>query len=142
MTNQTEIQIVPPLGGRPAGYLTITLLIGAWFTLGGCSQAVQWDDSDREPQRHSTPSKKRSSQGNPPFYEVFGQRYYVMDSSDGFTERGVASWYGKKFHGRQTSSGVIYDMHAMTAAHKTLPLPTEVRVRNLFRCRRKSAYAT
>jgi rare lipoprotein A len=131
MTDQTEKQIVPPLSGKPAGCLAITLLIGAWFTLGGCSQAVQWDDSAREPQRQSTKSKKRSSQGNPPFYEVFGQRYYVMDSSNGFKERGVASWYGKKFHGRKTSSGVIYDMHAMTAAHKTLPLPTEVRVRNL-----------
>ena len=78
----------------------------------------------RPPRRHNAivhTSKKRSSRGNPPFYEVFGQRYYVMDSSNGFKERGVASWYGKKFHGRLTSSGVIYDMHAMTAAHKTLP---------------------
>ena len=54
-----------------------------------------------------------------------------MDSSHGFVERGVASWYGTKFHGRKTSSGEIYNMHAMTAAHKALPLPTYVRVENL-----------
>jgi rare lipoprotein A len=62
---------------------------------------------------------------------VYGVRYYVLDSSGGYKERGVASWYGKKFHGRPTSSGEIYDMYKMTAAHKTLPLPTEVRVTHL-----------
>jgi len=131
MTNQTERLNVLPLTGKPARCLPVILLIGAWVTLGGCSQAVKWDESARQPQSNSAQTPKRSSRGNPPFYEVFGQRYYVMDSSDGFKERGVASWYGKKFHGRQTSSGAIYDMHAMTAAHKTLPLPTKVRVRNL-----------
>jgi rare lipoprotein A len=54
-----------------------------------------------------------------------------MDSSSGYKERGVASWYGKKFHGRLTSNREPYDMYAMTAAHKTLPLPTYVKVRNL-----------
>jgi rare lipoprotein A len=54
-----------------------------------------------------------------------------MDSSVGYKERGVASWYGKKFHGRPTSSGERYNMHAMTAAHKSLPLPTIARVTNL-----------
>ncbi len=73
----------------------------------------------------------RSRYGNGPVYEVFGRRYVVMDSSHGYQERGVASWYGQKFHGRPTSSQEPYDMHAMTAAHKTLPLPTYVRVRNL-----------
>lgn len=72
-----------------------------------------------------------SKYGNPPFYEVFGQRYYVMPSSRGYKERGIASWYGSKFHGRRTSSGEPYDMHAMTAAHKSLPLPTFVKVTNL-----------
>ena len=64
-------------------------------------------------------------------YEVFGKRYYVLDSSDGFTQKGIASWYGPKFHGKKTSSGEIYDMYAMTAAHKTLPLPTYLEVKNL-----------
>ncbi len=73
----------------------------------------------------------RSRYGNGPVYEVLGQRYTVLPSSDGYRERGVASWYGDKFHGRLTSSRETYDMHAMTAAHKTLPLPSYVRVRNL-----------
>ena len=73
----------------------------------------------------------KSKYGNGPEYEVFGKWYRVMDSSAGYRERGVASWYGRKFHGRLTSSREPYDMYAMTAAHKTLPLPTYVRVRNL-----------
>lgn len=73
----------------------------------------------------------RSKYGNPSQYEVFGKNYYVMNSASGYHEKGIASWYGTKFHGRRTSSGEIYDMYAMTAAHKTLPLPTYVEVTNL-----------
>ena len=73
----------------------------------------------------------RSKYGNGPVYEVLGKRYTVMPSSSGYQERGVASWYGKKFHGNLTSNREVYDMFEMTAAHKTLPLPTYVRVRNL-----------
>ena len=73
----------------------------------------------------------RSRYGNGPVYEVLGSTYRVMDSGSGYKERGVASWYGKKFHGRLTSNREPYDMYAMTAAHKTLPLPTYVKVRNL-----------
>jgi rare lipoprotein A len=69
--------------------------------------------------------------GNPPFYEVMGERYHVMPDSEGYLEQGVASWYGREFHGRRTSNGEKYDMYAMTAAHKTLPLPTDARVTNL-----------
>ena len=64
-------------------------------------------------------------------YSVFGVSYQPLKSSEGYRERGVASWYGKKFHGRSTSNGETYDMYAMTAAHKTLPLPSYARVRNL-----------
>ncbi len=73
----------------------------------------------------------RSKYGNPSSYVVFGKRYHVMEFGEGYKERGIASWYGKKFHGRRTSSGEPYDMHGMTAAHKSLPLPTYVRVTNL-----------
>ena len=73
----------------------------------------------------------RSKYGNGPVYEVLGRRYTVMNSSKDYQERGVASWYGKKFHGNLTSNRETYNMYAMTAAHKTLPLPTYVRVRNL-----------
>jgi len=73
----------------------------------------------------------RARNGNPPFYEVFGKRYFVLASSTGYVERGVASWYGPGFHKVQTSTGEPYDMYGMTAAHKTLPLPAYVRVTNL-----------
>lgn len=73
----------------------------------------------------------RSKYGNPKSYEVFGKRYYTLASSQGYHEKGIASWYGTKFHGRRTSSGEPYDMYAMTAAHKTLPLPSYVEVTNL-----------
>jgi rare lipoprotein A len=73
----------------------------------------------------------RSRYGNPPFYEVFGKRYYVLSSSVAYVERGVASWYGPGFHKLRTSTGEPYDMYGMTAAHKTLPLPAYVRVTNL-----------
>ena len=73
----------------------------------------------------------RSRYGNGPVYEVFGKKYTVMNSSAGYKERGVASWYGKKFHGNLTSMREPYDMYAMTAAHKSLPLPSYVRVTNL-----------
>lgn len=76
-------------------------------------------------------SEPRSRYGNGPIYEVYGRPYQVMETSHGYRERGVASWYGSKFHGRLTSNQEPYDMHALTAAHKTLPLPTYVRVRNL-----------
>ena len=72
-----------------------------------------------------------SRYGNPKSYVVYGKRYFTLSSARGFTERGIASWYGTKFHGRRTSSGEPYDMFQMTAAHKTLPLPTYVAVRNL-----------
>jgi rare lipoprotein A len=73
----------------------------------------------------------RARSGNPPFYNVFGKRYYVLSSSVGYWERGVASWYGPGFHKVRTSIGEPYDMYGMTAAHKTLPLPAYVRVTNL-----------
>lgn len=73
----------------------------------------------------------RSRSGNPPFYEVDGRRYFVLNSSAAYLERGVASWYGRDFHGGRTATGDTYDMYAMTAAHKTLPLPCYVQVTNL-----------
>jgi rare lipoprotein A len=73
----------------------------------------------------------RSAHGNPPFYDVLGRRYFVLALADGYLERGVASWYGPAFHGGNTSSGEPYNMYAMTAAHKTLPLPTYARVTNM-----------
>ena len=76
-------------------------------------------------------SEPRSRLGNPPVYEVFGQRYFVLPSAKGYVARGVASWYGPDFHGERTSTGEPYDMYSMTAAHPALPLPAYARVTNL-----------
>lgn len=108
----------------------------------GCAGKSAKDGPPRhgKPAGPSAPAVPRpeplSRYGNGPEYEVLGKRYRVMASSKGFSERGVASWYGRKFHGRLTSNREVYDMHAMTAAHKTLPLPTWVEVRNLRNNRR------
>lgn len=64
-------------------------------------------------------------------YKVFGQKYVPMTKIVPFKEKGYASWYGKKYHGNKTSTGEVYDMYAMTGAHKTLPLPSYVKVTNL-----------
>lgn len=72
-----------------------------------------------------------STYGNRSPYTVLGKRYQVLERADGYVERGLASWYGQKFHGRQTSNREIYDMCSFSAAHKTLPLPSYVRVTNL-----------
>lgn len=74
---------------------------------------------------------KKSRYGNPAHYKVFGKRYKVLNSAKGYDKIGIASWYGKKFHGRLTSTREPYDMFAMTAASPNLPLPTFARVTNL-----------
>src|SRR5690554_3857205 len=69
--------------------------------------------------------------GNRPVYEVWGKSYQVLPEARGYTQQGNASWYGEKFHGYATSNGEIYDMYKMTAAHRSLPLPSYVRVTSL-----------
>lgn len=76
-------------------------------------------------------AEPRSRYGNRSPYTVLGQSYRVLDSARGYYERGIASWYGTKFNGRATSSGELYDMCVFSAAHKTLPLPSFIRVTNL-----------
>ena len=118
---------------RKLGGLLLTFLVALTLTACGGSRTKDGPGSARAPDtRDAVPrSEPRSRYGNGPVYEVFGKRYTVMPSASGYAERGVASWYGKKFHGNLTSNREVYDMYAMTAAHKTLPLPTYVRVRNL-----------
>ncbi len=86
--------------------------------ISGCATTVQIAESRKAPL-------------GPNQYEVFGKVYEIMDSNLGYVEIGIASWYGKKFHGRLTAMGEVYDMYGMTAAHKELPLPTVVKVTNL-----------
>lgn len=114
--------------------------LGGMLLLAGCGLQPTVDGPPDDPGGRSDVSgvpevipraEPKSRYGNPKSYVVFGKRYYTLESSKGFVERGIASWYGKKFHGRRTSSGETYDMYGMTAAHKSLPLPTYVRVTNL-----------
>lgn len=87
------------------------------------------DDFTRNDTPDAVPANEPLSRyGNPASYTVMGKTYQVLKSSNGFQQEGIASWYGTKFHGRKTSSGEPYNMYAMTAAHKTLPLPSYVEV--------------
>jgi len=72
-----------------------------------------------------------STSVNPESYDVLGQTYRVLSSNKGYQQQGIASWYGTKFHQKKTATGEVYDMWAMTAAHKTLPIPSYVQVTNL-----------
>jgi rare lipoprotein A len=85
----------------------------------GCGQSTT-----RPPKSSPAPATQRP-------YKVLGKWYRPIATADGFRERGLASWYGKKFHGRKTSNGERYDMYGISAAHKTLPIGTWVRVHNL-----------
>lgn len=122
-------------------YSFFTLLLIA-LTLFGCSNAPyrSLPQQDGAPKHfvdiNTIPDAKPayepySKYGNPPYYTVYNKRYYTQTSAVDHKETGVASWYGTKFHGRSTSSGEPYDMFAMTAAHKSLPLPTYAKVTNL-----------
>jgi rare lipoprotein A len=84
----------------------------------------------------AVPRVEKTRPQNQKSYVVLGKRYYPMKSAFGYKEKGIASWYGKKFHGRQTATGERYDMYQMTAAHKTLPLPSYAEVVNLNNGRR------
>lgn len=127
---RTEHRVSPQRALLPS--LAAVLLV-----LNGCAGQRVTDGPPRAPvDVSSVPDavpkvEPRSRYGNPRSYTVYGQRYYTLETSDGYLQRGIASWYGRKFHGRRTSSGEPYDMYSMTAAHKTLPLPTYVRVTNL-----------
>ncbi|MFH1487314.1 MAG: septal ring lytic transglycosylase RlpA family protein [Pseudomonadota bacterium] len=101
------------------------------FTLFSCAREKQYVRTTPPP-----PSKKmilpETKDGKtPPSYEVNGQRYYPLPDAEGFVQYGKASWYGRDFQGRPTSSGEIYDMYGESAAHKTIPLGTYVKVQNL-----------
>jgi len=112
------------------------LLIAILLSLNACS-TVKKDgpppfDVDVSKIPDAVPkAEPRSKYGNLMSYRVFGKRYQVMASSKNYNEQGIASWYGTKFHAQRTSSGERYNMLSMTAAHKTLPLPTYVQVTNL-----------
>ena len=100
-------------------YLLLVLLL-----LGGCGAPTYTTRVVDSPSQVGLKPTQRA-------YEVNGQRYQPIPSATGYSEKGIASWYGKKFHGRKTSNGETYDMYAMTAAHKTLPMNVHLKVTNL-----------
>ncbi len=129
-----RLRSLPP----PGLALALSLLLAA------CGSAPKLDTQQDGISRHLPPPvdiasipeptprlEPLSSYGNPDSYVVFGRRYHTLKDGRGYSERGIASWYGSKFHGRRTSSGEPYDMYAMTAAHKSLPLPSYARITNL-----------
>ncbi|MCK5097970.1 MAG: septal ring lytic transglycosylase RlpA family protein [Desulfobacteraceae bacterium] len=111
----------------------IVLLIVLFFAA-GCAKrriSVEAIKDDKPGKTSSKYSDSGSDAGLGKPYTINGIQYIPQKQSLNYTQKGIASWYGKKFHGRKTASGEVYDMHAMTAAHKTLPLQTWVRVHNL-----------
>jgi rare lipoprotein A len=110
---------------RHVQLLLLGLLIAAMaFT--GCSRRVPSSTPHPPP-----PSPEESRATRPKPYKVLGKWYQPLSNSRGYYEKGIASWYGKKFHGRKTANGETYNMYGLSAAHKTLPLGTWVRVKNL-----------
>jgi rare lipoprotein A len=124
-----------PLGAALFMMGVLGLMVGCATTGGG--DGPPDEEPDLSGIEDAVPKvEPRSRYGNPKSYVVFGKRYYTRAHSGGYVEKGLASWYGKKFHGRRTSSGERYNMYGMTAAHKTLPLPTYAQVTNLKNGRR------
>ncbi len=102
------------------------LAVAAAFALAGCGAGkydTGYGKSADKPYSGTEPTQRP--------YSIAGKHYYPMASANGYVEDGRASWYGPNFHGRKTSNGETYNMYAMTAAHKTLPMNTWVRVENL-----------
>lgn len=119
---------------------TIITLVTMVLLFSGCTTLQPTQQNDGPPSKPVDFSQipdpiphalKTSHYGNPPSYVINGKRYFVLNSAKGYQKRGIASWYGSKFDGRNTSSGEPYDMLAMTAASRTLPIPVFARVTNL-----------
>ena len=114
-------------------FFTVTFLLTSCFSnfLSDSAPKFLKKTSTRDAIPRSEPLSKYGNGDKNRFYEVRGKRYRVMSSGESYDEIGTASWYGTKFHGRLTSNREIYNIYAMTAAHKTLPLPIYVKVTNL-----------
>lgn len=127
-----------------ASILGCGTLLGIFLLISGCSTSpssrysLSQDSApvtdhpvDIDQIAEPIPGFEPLSRGGNKSYKVFGKRYYPIDNAEGFYEEGIASWYGRKFHGHLTSNGEKYDMYQFSAAHKTLPLPSFVKVTNL-----------
>ena len=144
------------MADAPAGRSTLALALAGGCLLAGCASAPPASPPPASPPSPAPPPfdeiRDAAPEAPPPnlaelpdpvvrelpktvrgnkTYTVWGQRYEVLPSEHGYEDEGLASWYGTKFDGRLTSSGEVYDMYQLTAAHKSLPIPTYVRVTNL-----------
>ena len=124
--------------------LSILTIFGCQISTGGSTSATSGGQQDSAPRVDARELKalenlsdpvvtnlERSRWGNPDTYTELGTQYHLLRTNDGYSKTGMASWYGAKFHGRRTSSGQIFDMYQLTAAHKTLPIPVFAKVTNL-----------
>jgi len=126
-------QATPMTGARRLRGLAAAAAIVAavaLMTAGGCTTRSTYPPAPPPAPRPET-SPPQTQPGQPRPYKALGQWYQPLPDAKGFRQQGIASWYGPDFHGKRSSSGETYDMHDMTAAHKTLPLGTKVRVTNL-----------
>ena len=124
--------------------LSILTIFGCQISTGGSTSVASGGQQDSAPRFNAKKLKalenlsdpvvtdlERSRWGNPDTYTELGKQYHLLKTNDGYSETGMASWYGAKFHRRRTSSGQIFDMYQLTAAHKTLPIPVFAKVTNL-----------
>ncbi|MFK8028618.1 MAG: septal ring lytic transglycosylase RlpA family protein [Gammaproteobacteria bacterium] len=131
MTRRIHSPLASLLKHRTAGGILLALML---LGLNGCATATQRTTPTSGSSGSTAqvpPAPAALPSGYVRSYVVFGQRYYILGSASGFHEEGLASWYGPKFHGRKTANGETYNMHGISAAHKSLPLGTWVRVTNL-----------
>lgn len=117
------------MGKRRIAANTFSLVMTLVFFLSGCARQPYYIRAPDGTERRVVALPRGDKKTRP--YAINGQRYYPLPKADGFVQYGKASWYGGKFHGRHTANGEIYDMNKKTAAHKTLPMGTYVKVLNL-----------
>ncbi len=121
MMDERAAATVMPVGG----VLALTLAVS------GCAGVSQMSETRVDRYDVAYQEQPGDCRGAPPSYTVMGRSYWVENMPVGHSETGTASWYGRKFHGRKTASGEIFDMYQMSAAHKTLPMFSVVKVINL-----------
>lgn len=111
--------------------LFLALMLGVLLQLTGCSTGPRLNPNDAATENAVPRFENQPKRINPSSYTVLGRTYHVLANNDGYDAQGVASWYGPDFQSKATSSGERYNMYAMTAAHKTLRIPSYVQVTNL-----------
>lgn len=129
-SNDTQRIDTPSSANQAAAPAASSATSDGRYALSGDAYPLEPPDVTKVPDAEPR-VEQPSSGGNRSTYEVWGKTYHVLPDATGYEKRGTASWYGEKFHGYATSNGEIYDMYKMSAAHRSLPLPTFARVTSL-----------